>query len=635
MSTNRAAIAALLAAIFIVFRALPGHDFINFDDNSYVSENHYVRDGLTSESVRAAFTETFNGHWHPLTMLSYMLDTAVFGPGPGGYHFTNLALHAANTLVLLFLLHNITGAFWPSYLVAALFALHPAHVEPVAWIASRKDLLSTLFFLLTMQAHASYTRNPKRATYAIASVCLVLGLLSKAMLVTVPAVLLLMDYWPLRRIDFAGEMRWRAAAKLVGEKWLYFVIAIVFSAVTIFTQSHAGTMTSFEDLSLSARLFNAVRAYGDYLRIAVWPARLAPFYPHSGHVESFVNILPAITVLIAATVISVAFARRAPYLIVGWLFFLGTLIPVSGLMQAGIQSYADRYTYIPFTGLDIMAAWGLRDLASRWVKGPRVVAVACAAVLIGCAVISFRQASFWKDDVRLFEHTLAVTQKNYVAHMILGNAYTKAGRADDAIEQFRAGIAIEPLDADLHASMAIALGNHGDVQGSRKAYLETLRINPAHVVANTNVGALLGMQGDHAEAVAFFERALEVRPDFVPALSGLGLSLSELGKYAEAEDVLDRGLKIDPAQANLHKHLGLVYAKTGRDAEASAASHRALELNPADPDTLNSLGVLAARESRFDEAIGYFERAVALDPEHAAAANLKQARKDKNAADLK
>ncbi|MEK7795513.1 MAG: tetratricopeptide repeat protein, partial [Candidatus Hydrogenedentota bacterium] len=502
MSRNKAAIGVLLAAVFIVFRAVPGHDFINFDDNSYVSENHYVRNGLTAESFRAAFTETFNGHWHPFTMLSYMLDTTVFGPGPGGYHFTNLLLHAANTLVLLFLLHNITGAFWPSYLVASLFALHPAHVEPVAWIASRKDLLSTLFFLLTMQAHAAYARNPKRATYAIASVCLVLGLLSKAMLVTVPAVLLLMDYWPLRRIDFASEVRWRTAAKLVSEKWLYFVIAIAFSSVTVFTQSHAGTMTSFEDLPLSARLFNAMRAYGDYLRIAVWPAGLAPFYPHSGRVESLMTILPAISTLALITAVSILLARRAPFLIVGWLFFLGTLLPVSGLMQAGIQSYADRYTYVPFIGLFIIGAWGARDVAYRWKFGARVVTSASAAVLVLCAVLSDQQTNYWKDDIALFEHTLGVTEKNHVAHMILGNAYSKTGRIDEAIVQFRAGIAIGPLDADLHTGLAIALGVTSNLPASRKEYLEALRINPGHVIANTNVGALLDMQGDHTEAVS-------------------------------------------------------------------------------------------------------------------------------------
>lgn len=623
-----AACAALAVMTAAVFWPVLGHGFINFDDNSYVSQNRYVLSGLTAESVLAAFSETYNGHWHPLTMLSYALDTTLHGRGPSGYHFTNLLLHVANTALLFFALRELTGAAGRSFVVAALFAVHPLHVEPVAWIAGRKDVLSTLFFVLSILAYASWTRKPALGKYALLVLWLLLGLLSKAMLVTLPAVLLLLDLWPLKRIE-TGRLGhfWRSFGQRLLEKTPLFLIVAAFAAVTVFTQAGAGTMTSYHDLPLGTRLANAIESYVTYLVLTFAPVGLAPFYPHSGRIDSYTFVAINTIVLAVISLAAPALWCRAPYILVGWFWFLGTLLPVSGLMQAGIQAYADRYTYVPLIGVFIALVWGLADLARRS-SLPRYAAPAAAAVIVlGCSVASYGQVRLWKDDVTLFEHTVRVTRDNYVAHMILGNAYYERGRTDEAVAQYERALEIEPHDADTHVALGIALSARGDAAGAIAHYETAIVLNDRHALAEANFGAVLARLGRGDEAAAHYLRALEIDPEHPVALNGLAHLHAERGESAEARTLFERGVTANPFDAKLWRGYGLFLAKSGDRTAAIEAFQTALGLDWMDADTHNNLAVVLLETGDVAGAVRHFETALELDPNHATArGNLERAR---------
>ncbi len=618
-----------------IFWQTADHEFINFDDNSYVSENRFVLQGLTLESLSAAFTRTFNGHCHPATMISYMADTALFGTGPAGYHFTNAFLHALNGVLLFFLLIRMTGLLGPSLFAAALFAAHPLHVEPVAWIASRKDMLSTFFFLLSLMAYAGYAANPNRRRYAAVGLWLLLGLLSKAILVTAPAVLLLLDIWPLKRIDLRASWTsrelWRRAARLFAEKLPLFAIVAVFAFVTVYTQSQAGTMSSFNDLTLGARISNAVEAYGVYLRKTLWPVNLAPFYPHDGIPIPFARILPLLAAYGGIALAAALTIRLAPYLLFGCFYFAGTLLPVSGLLQAGIQAYADRYTYLSLIGLFVAAAFGANDLSRRW-NVPKPLPLAAGSILIlALAAVSFTQTGHWKNDEALFAHALRVTEDNYVAHMILGNAYQTQGRTDEAIREYEAALAIEPNDAGTHVGLAIARFAQGDAAAAAHRYRTAMELDPGQIVANTNLGVILLRQGQLSEAAAHLERALSSNPECSVALNGFGEVRMAEGELAAALALFERGLELDPEDATLLTNAGQAYAGQ-RDHERALPLFRRVLDNAASGTVAAAsahynYGVALAQAGRFPEAIAAFEATLAIDPAHKAASdNLRRAR---------
>lgn len=612
----------------LVFWRVSSFEFINFDDNSYVSENRFVQSGLNLRSIGAAFTQTFNGHWHPFTMLSYMADTSLYGRSAGGYHLTNMLIHIANVVLLFLLLRELTGALGASAFVAALFAVHPLHVESVVWIASRKDVLSTFFFLLLLFAYGGYVRDPTRARYGVMMMWMMCGLLSKAMLVTVPALLLLLDYWPLGRYEDVHRERaayFRRFRKLLIEKAPLFALAVVFSIITVATQSSAGTMTSIADLPLLSRLANGLHAYGFYLSKTLAPSGLAPFYPHGGNQVSFLFAGVSLAVMVGITIVSLLTIRRAPYIFVGWFWFVGMLAPVSGLMQAGIQSYADRYTYVPLIGIFIAVAWGSRDLMRgrpRLVLEGRAMA---ATVVLACVVLSWWQVGRWRDDVTLFEHTLSVTEENYVAHMILGNAYFKDDRTEDAITQYTRALSIEPNDVSTYTSMGVALSAQGRDNAAQKAYETALAMDPDHLPTHGHFGAMLLRQGRIEAAAGHFEKALELDPYHLTAINGLGLARAYQGKLQVAERYLRQGVDLAPNSLSLHKDLALVLAQQGKRGEALNHFQMAARLDPSDADTHNNLAIVLAEESEFDQAIFHFEEALRLAPDHATAkANLER-----------
>jgi len=426
----------LTITTIIVYWQVRTYDFINCDDNLYVIENPSVFSGLTFKNVIWAFTDAHAGNWHPVTWLSHMLDCQVFGLNPGRHHLTNLFFHIANTLLLFLILRMMTGALWQSGFVAALFALHPLHVESVAWIAERKDVLSTFFWMLTMYSYVRYVRAPGLERYWPVLLFFILGLMAKPMLVTLPFVLLLLDYWPLGRFNAgASHKNTSAVAGLIREKIPLFVFVAASCSITFFVQKSSGAVRSLEDFSFTVRLANALVSYGGYLAKMVWPHSLAIFYPHPG-MPSALKIAGACLMLIGISYVAVKTASKHPYMIVGWLWYVGTLVPVIGLVQVGPQAMADRYTYIPLIGIFIMIAWGIPEAVASWRQKRVCLPVLGIGAVILLSALTWGQAAYWKNSHTLFKHAISVTEKNYTIHYNLGIALFDQGGKTEAITHF-------------------------------------------------------------------------------------------------------------------------------------------------------------------------------------------------------
>ena len=426
MRGRRAVTVLLVVATLAVYAQVIRHDFVNFDDDKYVYENSHVRSGLTWKGIAWAFTTTVGGNWHPLTWLSHMLDCELFGLNAGYHHLVNVLLHILNSFLLLLVLEKMTGAFWRSATVAALFALHPLHVESVAWVAERKDVLSTLFFMLILWAYVPYAERPSRKRYGLICAFLVLGLMAKPMLVTVPFVLLLLDYWPLERLQLdeskgsdgtrgrpgrSGGGRKQAALRLIAEKVPLLALVAVSSAVTFVAQQRVGAMSMGTSVPLSGRIANALVSYFAYIGKMFWPSHLAVFYPYRHAVPAW-EWAGAALLLVGLSIIVVLAGQRRRYLSVGWFWYLGTLVPVIGLVQVGAQSMADRYTYVPLIGLFLIAVWGAADLTAVWSRGRTGLRALSGVVIVGCMVATSFQVGTWKNGLTLFGHALKVTKAN-------------------------------------------------------------------------------------------------------------------------------------------------------------------------------------------------------------------------------
>ena len=479
----------LTAATWAVYAQTASFEFVGYDDPDYVTQNPHVQQGLTVEAVRWAFTSSHASNWHPLTWLSHMLDWQLFGAEPAGHHIVNVLIHTLNTLLLFGVLCYMTGRRWPSAVTAALFALHPLHVESVAWIAERKDVLSTAFWLGSMWTYAVYARHGGGLWYAGTAALLALGLTAKPMLVTLPLVLLLLDVWPLERITDAGS-----ATRRFVEKIPLLIIALTSSLVTFFVQRAAGAMADAQRVSLAPRAANAAVSYVRYLFKAVWPVDLAAFYPHpnlpGGQAWAHWQIAAALLLLIAITVWAVA-ARRSRYALVGWLWYLVTLLPVIGLVQVGRQAMADRYTYVPLIGLFVIVAFGAADLVQRrktkaaaWRAGVSIIGVIVLAV---CAVRAWDQSGYWRKTVTLFEHAHAVTDGNFVAHLNLGKAHRMNGDYDKAIDQYKAALAIDGRSSLAHNNIGVAYGHQGRWDKAAEHFHQALSLDPDNAEARRNL----------------------------------------------------------------------------------------------------------------------------------------------------
>ena len=583
----------LVLAVFVVFGQTLGHKFINYDDNTYVHDNPRVSHGFSAGWLAWAATSKDCANWHPLTWLSHTLDGQFFGLSlPGGHHATSVLLHAAGVVVLFLVLRRMTSDIWCSAFAAAVFAIHPLRVESVAWVAERKDVLSGLFFMLTLGAYVAYVRRPSSlGRYLAVVACFALGLMAKPMLVTLPFVLLLLDYWPLGRMGVKGDSPILADTKigivpgspapairrLIVEKIPLLLLSAASCVATVWAQSDA--IQPLDRLPFSLRMANAAVSYVAYLGQMFYPADLAVIYPYRTSNLPAWQVAAALAVLAAITVGVAVLWRRCPYLLVGWLWYLGMLLPVIGLVQVGMQSMADRYTYLPQIGLYVAVAWGVAQLSRSWPYRAVTCGVVSALVLAALLIAACQQASYWRDSETLFRHTLACSpENNVVAHTQLGIALRDRGSIDEAIEQYNEALAINPNSARVHNNLGEAFQKIGDYDESIRQSEEALRLDPNSAVAHNNLGVSLRLQGRLDEAIAHLEESLRLDPNRADAHNNLGVALGIKGMIPEAIDHFHKALEINPDHADAHHCLGVAMLKRGQVAEALKQFQLALNL---------------------------------------------------------
>ena len=563
----------LLAATAIaVYWQVHNFDFVYYDDPEYVSENMHLQSGFTRESIIWAFTAGYASNWHPLTWLSHMLDYKLFGNDSGWHHITNLILHIANTLLLFAVLKYMTGRIWPSAFVAALFALHPLHAESVAWVSERKDVLSTFFWFLMMICYVWYAKSPGLWRYLLTLLIFALGLMAKPMLVTLPFVLLMLDYWPLERLERENLYH------LMLEKAPFLALAAGSSTITILVQNKA--VVAVSSLPLNIRVANSLLSYVKYIAKMFIPSHLAFHYPHQAHDISYWQAAGAALLLLAVSALILKKALRYKYLPVGWCWYLGTLVPVIGLVQVGEQAMADRYTYVPLIGLFIIIAWVIPDVLAGWKYRNRILVIVAPLIILILSVAAYVQAGYWRDTVTLFEHASQVTDGNYLVHHFLGQYLYKQGDLDKTI---------------YHESQALI-------------------IEPDFPQANNTIGMALVKKGKLAEAVVHFKRAVLIKADYADAYSNAGGALSDLERYDEAVPYLTSAIQLKPDIAAAHYNLGIIYAKQGKLDKAVEHLTRTTQLDHGLPKAYSNLGAAFAQQGKLDEAISNFEQALRFDP---------------------
>jgi len=633
--------ALLVVATLVAYGRVAQCGFVSYDDNLYFRENGWVQIGLTLEGLKWAFTTGHAANWHPLTWLSLMLDREFLGAGASGPHMVNLLFHAANGVLLFLLLRRATGAHWWSAVVAGLFALHPLHVESVAWIAERKDVLSAFFGLLALVFYVRYAQSPaartkqhatgqerlapwRSAAYRWALYFFALGLLSKPMLVTWPFVLLLLDWWPLARMPAfsrsVAEVSASSIQSLIREKLAFIALSFLSCVVTFVVQQRGGAIGTLVDLPLVARVENAFVAYARYLVQTFWPFDLAVIYPHPEH-RPWTTVAWAVSLILGLTALAVWRGRERRFLATGWFWFVGMLVPVIGLVQIGAQAMADRYTYLPLIGVFIGFVWGANEITARWLATRRakiLVGAATGLVLLACVARTDDQLRYWQNGETLARHALVITENNYVAHDVLGTALLDNGKPAEAIESYRRAIQLKPAFIQARNNLGLALSRAGQLADAEQSFREALRINPAFADAHNNLGSVLAALGRDDEAEACFRRALQHNPRYAEALNNLGRLAARRGQNAEAIACYRRALRLHPALADAAFNLGNALARQGLLAEAARNYRLAVRLQPADAEAHRNLGWTLARLGRRQEAIAHFTEALRLKPDDSA-----------------
>jgi len=575
-----------LALTFVtaaVFYQVCTYDFVNYDDQIYVYENPNIQAGITLKAIKWAFTTGYANFWHPLTLLSYMLDWRLFGSNPAGFHLTNLIFHIANTLLLFLVFKRMTDAIWPSAFAAALFALHPLHVESVAWVSERKDVLSTFFWMLAMWAYLRYVKQPGISRYLLILLVFALGLMAKPMLITLPFVFLLLDYWPLGRI---GRFQWRIVYRLILEKIPFIALSVISSVIAYLVQPSGGAVTQLAKLGLKIRICNALISYVTYIEKMIWPSRLTVFYPLVGRNISVLYVVISAAILLVITILILRFAKNHRYLFTGWFWYLGTLLPVIGLIPVGDHAMADRYSYITLTGLLIIIAWGLPELLAGWRYKKIVLASSALLIISIMSICTHIQLRYWRNSQTLFQHALDVTKNNYVAHYCIANSLVSQGKLDEAIYH----------------------------------YLEAIRILPDYTDALSDLGAVLHREGRIDEAIGYYRRTLEINPRFTRVHLNLAAALADKGSFTEAVTHYRIGLAAMDIPA-IRRDFGSVLVKLGRFEEAVTEYRRVLSAMPDDPNVLNELGCALTHTGNFDEAIAHFKQALQINPQYTDAKN--------------
>ncbi len=565
---------ALLAALPYLARG-GLHTFITYDDATYVYQNRMVRDGLSPAGIRWAFVTFHAANWHPLTWISHMADTTLFGNDPWWHHWTSILLHALNSALLFAVLRAMTGTLWRSAAVAALFAVHPLHVQSVAWVSERKDVLSAMFWWLAMGAYARYAVRPCLLRYLIVAGMFALGLLSKPMVVTLPFVFLLLDWWPLGRVPGSPARPGGAQAPKMSVPFLLREKAplLALSALSAFLtyRAQAGGSAVWEQPPALTRAGNALISYVKYLLMAVWPSKLAFFYPYPAEDLPWWQPAMAALFLAATTAAALRLAKRAPWFIVGWLWYLGTLVPVIGLVQVGRQAMADRYTYLPLTGVFIAAVWGLHRLAGGRRRAANTLAAAATAVIALLAAGSWQQVGYWRSGEALFSRALEVTRGNAEAHKHLGKTLFMKGDFGRAAEEYRAALRIIPEYAEVHSDLGAALFNLGERRSAISHFRSAVRHRPEFPEALSNLASALAAEGEQVQAIAAYRRALALSPDNPDIHNNLGVVLMRLGRMGEARESFSAALAIDPAHAGARFNLARLSGSAGAAARGGEA----------------------------------------------------------------
>ena len=624
---------ALVLVNIIAYEPMRHNDFVDYDDKPYVTENPDVQAGLTRESVVRAFTSTLGtANWFPLTWISHMVDCELYGLEPGGHHFTSLVFHIVNMLLLLLVLSRMTGNFWLSAFVAAAFALHPLQVESVAWVAQRRSVLSGFFWLLTIGLYLRYTAYASIGMYLLVILSFTFGLMTKPVLVTLPFVLLLLDYWPLGRFQLRRQKEWRVLSHcesaelggwlanwhLIAEKIPLLALAVASSIVTYITQYRGGSVTPTEFLPLSMRLSNTLVSYIRYVGKMIYPTKLAVLYPFRQEGLGIWRPFVSFVILAAVSVVVVRMARKQRYLLVGWFWFLGTLVPVIGLVQVGSQAMADRYVYLPLIGFFLMVAWAASELLVRW-RFRRIVLQISAIAVIGAMLTCTRlQLRHWQDSLSLYEHTLEVTENNSAMHYNYGTVLYKDGQLDEACKHYIEALRIRPRFAQAHINLGLILASKGRIAEATRHYTEALRIDPESVGAHRNLGNALLQQGKLKEAVICLTRALAINPELADAHSDLGYALAQQGKGGEAMKHFSKAIQLKPDWVDPMNNLAWFLAtykgsEFYNPAEAIRLSERACELTDySQPNALDTLATAYAAAGKFTQAVRTAEKALQL-----------------------
>jgi tetratricopeptide (TPR) repeat protein len=574
--------------------------FLILDDPVYVSENRQVLAGLTPHSIAKAFLVNTAGNWHPLTLLSHMLDCQIYGLRPWGHHLTNVLLHAANSVLLFLVLMRMTGAVWRSACVAALFAVHPAHVESVAWVSERKDVLSSFFCLLAVCAYIRYAEEFKvqsskfKVYYGLYVVLFAMALMAKPMAVTLPFVLLLLDFWPLERVRGLDWPSWR---RLGAEKWPCFALCAIWCGIAVWAQRVGHAVSSTSELSVSERIIHTPIAYLDYIRVLLFPWHLSAFYPYQHH-ESAVWSGAAFLALALITWLALAGARQRPYLAVGWLWFLGMLVPVIGLVQVGGQAWADRYVYLPSIGFFVIVVWA----GAEWSARNSLVKLIMPIVIVALAIVTWGEIHYWKDTRTLFGRAMDVTVNNYIAMTLVGTAEEDEGKRDDAILLYRRALVCKPKYPEAHFFLGRALDAKGQTAEATSEYREALRLEPDFDTAHIMFGLLLAKEKKFNAAVAHYKAALMSNPESASAESDWGMALMQQGRWKESIVHYRQALRLNPTLAEARANLGVAYLQTERLAEGTAELREALKINPSDTETRINLALALNQQQQWRES---------------------------------
>ena len=620
------------------------HEFVKYDDGFYVTENPHVTGGITLQSVVWAFTQPHSYMWHPVTSLSHLLDCELFGLNPFGHHLTSLLLHIANVLLLFFVLKKLTGAVWPSAFVAAVFGVHPLQVESVAWVAERKNVLSAFFWMLTIAAYIRFAERPSIGRYSLVVLTFSLGLMAKPVVVTLPCVLLLLDYWPLQRLQSilrplgTAKDEWHRQLsfwRLLAEKIPLFILTAVVSAITYIVQQGGGAVVELESIPVSYRSANAVISYATYIEKIIWPSGLAVFYPHPVSNFSMTHLFVSLTLLAAISAFCIYFFRSRKYLIIGWLWFLGALVPVIGLVQAGGQARADRYMYIPMVGLLIMVAWGAGELVAKWRRRGVVSALLAVVIVSAEMVCASLQLRHWQDSMTLFRHTFSVTRDNYIMRNNYANFLSELGRVDEAIEHYNKCLQIRSDFPHAHNNLGIALATKGRIDEAivhfekaieaAKSQKSSPYLPPFLADAHHNLAKALRTQKRFEEALEHYAEALKLRPNNVDTLRGFGLALAELKRFDESIKCYNRILELEPGNVSAHELLGLALASQGKVDEAIEQFRIMLSQQPDDVEMYCNLGILLEQQGKTDEAIKQYRLAIEVNPNYDKARQLLDA----------